>query len=48
MKVIWNEPLGLVAKCPKCMDEIELHYDRRALQLDGVHNRRKGDKKDAA
>jgi hypothetical protein len=39
MVMVWNEPLGLVAACPCCLKEIEVHYDRRRTDR-GV----KGDK----
>jgi hypothetical protein len=36
MNELWSEPLGLLAKCPVCLVEVTLHFDRRKLQRDRI------------
>ena len=36
MMAVWDEPMGLVARCPACLRETVVSYDRRKVQRDGM------------
>jgi hypothetical protein len=35
MVVMWEEALGLMARCPCCLDVIEIHRERRKETREG-------------
>ncbi len=39
MEILWDEPLGLVAKCECCLAEKTIRFDRRKVQRNRVHEK---------